>query len=342
MSVENMPITQPVISNESQPSVPPSATTPIWGNPQITAQDILKYGTDPVLTENVYNPISNPNSTTWVWLEQQIDWMGYEESLKHLESQQETEIPKIEFGTTKDFVDAEVSKRYKSLLSEVDELSNMIESQASKKVVQENIDTANTDTVNTEINKEDDSNVVKDKNENSDNNDNNNDWYITLDYTVDEVEDAIKFKKMYENDIQNIYQEKKKIIDYAWLQQENGILAEKLRDLTNENINLKHNTVALQDPIEMSIVNSMRSYQQSWSDNDQYAALKAASNILLKFTNGEVNIESEIGDYFAKKLWVKWNWWKWSNSLGWGNQPYVWHKSVFNEISNEDINKYWL
>ena len=89
------------------------------------------------------------------------------------------------------------------------------------------------------------------------------DGYVTLNYTVDEVEDAIKFKRMYENDITSVNEQKKKIIDYGMLQQENGILAEKVRDLAQENINLKHNTVALQDPLELSIVNSIRSFQES-------------------------------------------------------------------------------
>lgn len=293
---------------------------PIWQatrwTQEISYDDIMKYGTDWIWKEPIYNPIANPTSE--VWKEQQIDWMTYEQSLEHLKKTQEKEIVKWEFGTADDLIKNEASKKYEEFMNELNDLEKLIQDQ-NKSKEQQTISEPSSN-IQSEIKQEE----VKEDND---------DWYVTLNYTVDEVEDAIKFKRMYENDITSVNEQKKKIIDYWMLQQENGILAEKVRDLAQENINLKHNTVALQDPLELSIVNSIRSFQESWSDNDQYAALKSASNLLHKITNGQINIDSTIGDYFASKLWVKQS----------GNyQPQVGKIPWIKELSWEDISKYWF
>lgn len=253
--------------------------------------------------------------------EEAIQWMTYEQSVEYLNANKNPDTKQIDISTPDTFINNEKEKNMSELNQKIAELEALLSKGANQEPP---VDTQSTDTI---IEDKEEWNKPDENKENDPLKD-----YVVLPYSEDEIKEAIQFKQMYWDDLNQIISEKKKIIDYAMKQQEIDILKDQIRDLNQQKINLEHNSMQINDPLEMSIVNSMKSYKEDKSENSQYAVLTALNNALIRSTGWAINITNIVDDYFAKQLWVRW---------GLEYQPRVtW--SFHQTLDVDDISKYWL
>lgn len=280
----------------------------------LSQADIAQFGVNGVEWKTIVNQqsfngeSSNPE-------ENKIANMDYENAIKHLQNTQKWETDQIKIWSPNDLVDSLVKDEKSKLVNELEELSQYFDKPSTDQ--KETITEEKPNTPDTKVNEDDPMND-----------------YVVMPYSEEEIQDAMNFYAIYKKETDAIIWAKKKLMDYELKEQEISLLKEQIKETNQEVIALRHNTVQVNDPLEMSIVNSMKSFKESKNENSQYALLSALNNAIIKTTDWAVNFSKAIDNYFTQNLWGR---------VENTHTPNVHNKiQLEKQITSEDISMYGI